>query len=362
MGSETALLVGEGLRVEQGGRTVLAVDRIALHQRELLVVLGPNGAGKSTLLRALAMLERPSAGEVRYRYLAGRAAEKALRSSSAAVLQRPHFWRDTVAYNLGLGLRLRKLPDSEVEERVGRMAEALDIHDLLRRDVNTLSDGEAQRVALGRALVLQPDLLLLDEPMSGLDPRARAELREDLERLCRERSTAILLATRDRSEAFYLADRIAVLLGGRVVQVGSPTDLYQDPADPWIAGATGTRFCLRGIVRERGEGIVVASVGGTLLRARGDAEPGAEVKVAYRPEDLVLAPAQEPSRRLSARNLFYATVTQVRNVEGAVRLRLAGPPDVVATVTPDAAEDLDLAPEARVSVRVKATALRAHRR
>lgn len=356
---ERDLLIGEQLTVSHDGRRALDVERIALREGEILAVLGPNGAGKSTLLRVLAMLQEPSSGRIRYRGLQGASAERTLRRSSAAVFQRPHFWRESVEYNVSLGLRLRRRPAAEVKTRVQKFAHLLGIGDLLERDVGTLSGGQAQRVALARALVLEPEVLFLDEPTANLDSPARSALREDIERLARERAGAALLVTHDLGEALSTADRVAVLREGRILQVGTPTELYENPAGPYVAQLTGAELTLRGTVRETEDGLLRVDLGGTEVWAVGQGSPGEAVKVAYRPEDLILSRAEDPVGRLSTRNLLYATVCELRPHGALVRLRLTGPQEMSAVITRAALEDLGLTQGARVSVRVKATALHA---
>ncbi len=356
----TELLVGERLRHSYDGKTVLDVERVALCAGEVLAVLGPNGAGKSTLLRVLAMLEQPTSGRVLYHGRSGKQAEKKLRRASSAVFQRPYFWSERVAYNLGLGLRFRGVSVPESKARVARICQLLDISHLLNAELHTLSGGQAQRVALARALVVQPEILFLDEPTANLDTAARADLREDLERVARQRAGSVLLITHDRNEAFTLADRIAVMVEGRIVQVGTAAELYENPADPYIARVTGAELSLRGhVLRSEGRALVV-DVEGIQLAAVGDAGEGASVKIAYRPEDLILAKPDLAIAELSTRNLFFGTIRERRDIGGLVRLRLEGPPDMVALVTRSAAEQLELGAGTRVSVRVKATALHAY--
>jgi molybdopterin-binding protein len=354
---DTELLVGERIRHSYGGKTVLDLERIALRPGELLAVLGPNGAGKSTLLRVLAMLEEPTSGRVTFHGRSGKPAEQGLRAKSAAVFQRPHFWRGKVSYNVGLGLSFRRVPVPDAKARVTRICELLKIDHLLNADIDTLSGGEAQRVALARALVLRPEILFLDEPTANLDTAARAGFRQDLERVARQRAGSVLLITHDRNEAFTLADRIAVLVDGRLAQLGTATELYENPVDPYIAKVTGAELSLRGrVLRAEGRTLLV-DVDGTQLSTVGHAGEGAMVKVAYRPEDLILSSPDLAIGEISTRNLFFATVRERRDIGGLVRLRLVGPPEVVAVVTRSAAEELDLHPSARVSVRIKATAL-----
>lgn len=350
------ILAAGALDVRYQGRQVLDVEQLTLQEGELLAVLGPNGAGKSTLMRVMAMLEAPSSGWVRYRNRTGAEAERALRRNAAVVFQRSHLWAGSVAFNVGLGLRLRRAGRDETAARVRGACTAFGIEELLERDVSELSGGEAQRVALARALVLEPELLFLDEPTANLDAEVRGALREDLARLTRSTARGTLLITHDRAEAFYLADRVAVLKNGRLIQIGTPSDLYENPADPYIAEITGAELTLSGRVVGREEDLLVVESGGVRLLTLGSAPDGAGVRLAYRPEDLVLA--DEP-RESSARNRFEAMVTEVRPLGGLVRVRLDGPPEVVAVITRSSAEGLGVKPGSRVTVHVKATALHA---
>ncbi len=354
--ADAELLAADGVWVTYGGRTVLDLQHMGVRRGELLAVLGPNGAGKSTLLRVLAMLERPAAGRIVFRGRAGRAAENALRRHAAVVFQRTHLWAGTVAYNVGLGLGLRGVAASQVVPRVRAACDALGIPHLVDRESSELSGGEVQRVALARALVLEPELLFLDEPTANLDSEVREALRTDLARVARRGRRATLLITHDRAEAFYLADRIAVLEEGRLVQIGTPAELYENPADPYVAAVTGAELALPGRVVGREGALLRVDAAGADLLALGSAEPGSEVRLAYRPEDLVLATGPRES---SARNRFEATVIEMRPQGGLVRVRLEGPPEVVALITRTSADNMELRPGARVTVHVKATALHA---
>ncbi len=358
-GAAEPLLGGVGLRRVYGGKTAIEVDRIELREREMLAVFGPNGAGKSTLLRLLAMLERPDAGEVTFRGGSGRAGERALRAASAVVFQRPHFWSESVEYNVGLGLALRGVPRSKAGARSRAVCEQLAISHLLGAPVSALSGGEAQRVALARALVLDPEVLFLDEPTANLDTDARLDLRHDLERVARERATSVFLITHDRGEAFHLADRVAVIRDGKLIQTGTPKEIYENPVDVYTARVTGAEFTIAGTVTRRHERMVTVDIGGASLVTLGEAVAGTPVKIAYRPEDLILGPPDVPPADLSTRNLIFATVAERRDMGGLVRLRLGGPVELVALVTLDAAEELGVDPGARVAVRAKATALHA---
>lgn len=354
------LLAGDRLRRTFGADTVVDVDRIEVFEGETLALLGPGGSGKSTLLRLLAMLEPPTSGRVTFRGHAGQRGERALRSSSAIVLERPHLWRESAAYNIGLGLRLRRVSPLETDRRVARVCAALQIEHVSAAPVMALSPAEAWRVALAQALVLEPDLLFLDEPASALDTDAAERARRGLAGLARDRSLTLVLATRHRNLAFHLADRVTVLADGKLRQTGSPADLYASPGDPWIAAPTGAELVFAARVTAVHGATLEVEAGGLALSVVGEAAVGAAVHVVYRPEDLLLSPATLAVAEGSARNLFYANVAGRADDRGLVRMRLRGPLEFVALLTRTAADRLALEPDTRVAVRVAATALRAY--
>jgi ABC-type sulfate/molybdate transport systems ATPase subunit len=227
-----------GLHVTDRGREVLAVGSLEVADGETLAVLGPNGAGKSTLLRALAHLEpRAARAEV---LLDGEPVGPAqLRTAVAAVLQRPVLQRASVLDNAAAGLRLRGTPRARARRLARPWLDALGIAHLADRHARTLSGGEAQRVAVARALAVESRVLLLDEPFAGLDATTRADLIADL-RTALDRSTAaVVLVTHDRDEAAALAHRTALLLRGRIRQLGSTADVLDSPADPECARLLG---------------------------------------------------------------------------------------------------------------------------
>ncbi|MBI2321902.1 MAG: ATP-binding cassette domain-containing protein [Chloroflexi bacterium] len=224
------------LRVERAGRAILAVPRLAVEAGEVLAVLGPNGAGKSTLLRCLALLERPTAGAIRFlgRELSWRDAVT-YRRRTATLFQEPLLLDTTVEQNVATGLRLRGVVGKEITRRVGVWLERLGITLLARRAAHTLSSGEARRVSLARALVLDPEVLFLDEPFAALDVPARAAFARELAALLDAQRTTTVLVTHDRAEVQALADRVAVLLAGEIVELGAVERVFAEPRDPRAA-------------------------------------------------------------------------------------------------------------------------------
>jgi ABC-type sulfate/molybdate transport systems ATPase subunit len=226
------------LRVHVGSRQLLHVPQLHVPSGSTLAVLGANGAGKSTLLRALGLLSpHRVTGEI---LLDGAPVTPTVaRAAVAAVLQRPILRRGTVATNAASGLRFRGLSRRAAAARAAPWLIALGVAQLADRDVRTLSGGEAQRVSIARALALEPRVLLLDEPFSGLDATTRADLAADLRAALDGRPTATVLVTHDRHEAAAMADHVAVLVAGDLRRHGPTADVLDDPAYPTIARLLG---------------------------------------------------------------------------------------------------------------------------
>jgi multiple sugar transport system ATP-binding protein len=222
--------------------SVVALDGFDLYVREgeLLVVVGPSGCGKSTLLRCIAGLEAGDAGSI---HIGGRDVTNvrpAARNVSMVFQSYALFPHLTVSENIGFGLVVREEPKREVRSRVDEAARLVGVTELLGRRPYELSGGERQRVALARALVRRPDVYLLDEPLSNLDAGMRVQMRTELRKLHREVGATTVHVTHDQLEALTLADRIAVVNGGRVLQVGTADEVYREPSDRFVAGFLGS--------------------------------------------------------------------------------------------------------------------------
>lgn len=219
-------------------RTVpaLQLDLLTIQEGEVLAIVGPNGAGKSTLLLTLARLLKPERGEILFdgqRALAE--PDTIYRRRIALVMQDPLLFDTSVFDNVASGLRFRSVPKDEIRQRVPLWLERLGVGHLSKRRAGLLSGGEAQRVSLARALVLEPELLLLDEPFSALDPPTRFGILDDLGPLLRETSTTTVFVTHDLQEAAQLSGRMAVVIGNRLRQVGQAEMLFKSPTDDEVA-------------------------------------------------------------------------------------------------------------------------------
>ncbi|MCL6451563.1 MAG: ATP-binding cassette domain-containing protein [Acetobacteraceae bacterium] len=212
------VIQARGLRLALDGRTIVDVPELEVRQGEVLGIMGPNGAGKSTLLRLLALLQRPTAGEVRIdgRRPRTRAEVLAARRLMAMVFQEPLLLSGTVYFNVALGLRLRGLPEAAVRSRAPDWIERLGLGPLARRNVRTLSAGEAQRAALARAFALQPRVLFLDEPFAALDSPTRAALAGELQAILAATGTTAVFVGHDPVEVRRVSHRVVEMEGGRL--------------------------------------------------------------------------------------------------------------------------------------------------
>ncbi|MEM0345132.1 MAG: ABC transporter ATP-binding protein [Thermofilaceae archaeon] len=270
---------------------VLAVDNVTLtvESEEFFVLLGPSGCGKTTTLRIVAGLETPDAGRVLFDGV-DVTQVPARKRGVAMVFQSYAVWPHMKVFeNIAMPLRIRKLPESEIAERVKRVAEILQIDHLLDRYPFQLSGGERQRVAVARALAVEPKVLLMDEPLSNLDALLRVTARAELKRLQKKLRITTLYVTHDQVEAMVLADRIAVMNKGRLVQVGTPDEIYREPVHRFVAhfiGSPPINF-FDGVVQE-------ACIDAGFARIPVNNVPeeyvGKQVIVGVRPEDLSLQP------------------------------------------------------------------------
>ncbi len=232
----TALVEIRDLLVRRGEHPALQLEHLAIENGEVLAVVGPNGAGKSTLLLTLARLLKPERGEIRFNgQQASAESDTAYRRRIALVMQDPLLFDASVFDNVAAGLRFRGISKAEIRHKVPLWLERLGVRHLAKRRAGQLSGGEAQRVSLARALVLEPQLLLLDEPFSALDPPTRSRLLEDLGALLKETATTTVFVTHDLPEASQLAGRVAVIIGNRLRQVGDPEAVFASPADEEVA-------------------------------------------------------------------------------------------------------------------------------
>ena len=312
------------------GAKAAAVDDLSLDvaSGELLALIGASGSGKTTTLRMVAGYERPDAGRI---LLEGRdiTALPPERRSFGMVFQHyalfPHL---SVGDNVAFGLEARGVNRRERRVRTERALENVGLGDAADRQVQSLSGGEQQRVAVARALIIEPPVLLLDEPLSNLDPTLRTAMREELRRTLRGRGVTVLFVTHDQEDAFAVADRVALLRHGRLLQVGRPEDLYDRPASREVAEFIGRSVL---VPAEFDGSTATMTLGGVAQRVAATASPAVrdsrEVLAVLRPDGLVLVPPGSPdswpgvvtSRRFAGASLAFRV-----KVESDVELEVHG--------------------------------------
>ncbi|MCR6637271.1 ABC transporter ATP-binding protein [Devosia sp.] len=281
---------------------------------EFVVFVGPSGCGKSTLLRMIAGLEEVTDGEIS---IGGRdvtdldPSQRGIAMVFQSYALYPHM---SVRDNLGFGLKMANTPKAEVETRVAAAAKILKIEPLLERRPGQLSGGQRQRVAIGRAIVRKPDVFLFDEPLSNLDAELRVSMRIEIARLHKELGNTMIYVTHDQTEAMTLADRIVVLRDGKIEQVGTPREVYENPNNIFVAGFIGSPKMnfIEGVVVDGG----VAFSGRTIGLGYTPAEPGTAVTIGIRPEHIEVGDGGEAtfsvgvdfSEYLGGTQYLYATL------------------------------------------------------
>lgn len=325
-------LVIENLHVWYGDTHAVNDVSLRVEDGELCVFLGPSGCGKTSTLRSVAGLVRPQSGRI---LIDGQLVndlypgERDIAMVFQSYALYPHM---TVREHWAFPLKALRVPKGEMDQRIEEMANLLQMHDLLDRYPRSLSAGQAQRVAIGRALIRKPRLWLLDEPLNSLDARLQVETRAVLKRIQRETGITTIYVTHNQEEAQSLADKIIIMNDGRIQQVGSPQEVYDEPVNLFVAGFVGTppMNFLRCTVRREAERAFLISGDLRLalrpdLAARLQAEDGQEVILGVRPEDVQVLPicSEEPNGRLHAR----VFVLEPQGNEVIVSLHL--PPDVL---------------------------------
>lgn len=308
-------LVNVGKRYDTGS-LVLHDLSLEIQDHELLVLLGPSGCGKTTTLNLLAGLEAPTQGDIYFgdwRVNNAPPEERDVSMIFQSIALYPHM---NARNNIEFALVRKRMDRKLIDERVGAISRMLGIEKLLNRRIHQLSGGQRQRVAIAKALVRRPRLFLLDEPFSALDADMRRQLRAELVRLHRELDTTIVFVTHDQEEAMSVADRIAVFRDGRLIQLGTPLDIYFHPTDLWIARFVGSQpINVLELTSDMGADITALGVNGSLspppwVIKRYREQQGRSVLLAVRPESVKLSADQDKTAlagTVAARQILGAT-------------------------------------------------------
>ncbi|MCB8821403.1 ABC transporter ATP-binding protein [Microvirga rosea] len=294
------------LEVSYGSQQVLHGVSLSVAPGEFIAILGSSGCGKTTLLRTIAGFQKAAGGAIRLfgRDVVNVPPEK---RGMAMMFQSYALWPHmTVLGNVGYGLKLRGVPKSEIHKRVASILKMLNLSGLENRKVTNLSGGQRQRVALGRALAIEPEILLLDEPLSNLDAKVRIQLRSEIKSLQARLGFTAIHVTHDREEAMTMADRIVVMDAGHIVQVGPPKDVYDRPNSPFVASFMGAENTIDLEVHSSGQDVEIRTRDGLSTPFVGQIPMGS--LTAYFRDDA--ASLHDPDARVAGSIILPGTITQ----------------------------------------------------
>lgn len=351
-----ALIETTNLGQRYEGQYILKNINLSINQNEVFALIGPTGSGKTTLIRLLDLLELPTSGKIcfdgadvtRFKRLRLEA-----RRRMSLVLQKPVVFNMSVFDNVACGMRWRHENKESIRQRVDSVLELVGMADYKNRNARTLSGGETQRLAIARALAVKPEVLFLDEPTANLDPISTSKIEEILAHVIREQKTTVVMATHDMSQGQRLAGRIGVLMQGKILQIGSPADIFSLPESKELAEFVGNNI-LSGVIIDRDNNLVTIDVNGSFIQAISNYGIGEKVHALIRPEDVTLALHKEAS---SARNTFKGRITKIFLLGPLVRVEVTCGFPLLSVVTKRSAEDLNLTVGETVYATFKATAI-----
>lgn len=350
----------ERLTKKFGATETLHEITLEIRKGEIFTFIGPSGSGKTTLIRLIDLLDIPTSGSIIFDGQDTDTTETgrlAIRRRIGMVFQKPAVLNTTVAKNVAFGLKFRGMDKNLIPEKVRSALDLVGLNGFEERQAVTLSGGEMQRVALARAMVTKPDVLLLDEPTANLDP-VSSDLIEDLIlHIKREFGTTILMSTHDMIQGQRLADRIGVIMNGRMVQVGSSAEIFYQPKGKEIARFVGIDAITGGQVIENQGGHALIRVGETCFEALTDLKVGQKAALYIRPEEVTLTPADASRGKSSVRNQFAGRITKMVPSGPFVRVSVDCGFVLTALITRRSCSELELAVGTLVVAGVKATAI-----
>ncbi len=352
------------LEKRYGSEFKLSVDNLFTGKGRILTIIGPNGSGKSTLIRLIDLLEKPDSGKIYFNnseITASGINPTDIRKKMSVVFQEPLLFNSSVYNNIIMGLKIRKIRLSEAKDRFDYYINKLKIVDLLKRSTRNLSGGEKQRVALARALVLDPELLLLDEPLANIDQSSRENLRSDLFKVLKNYGKSVVYVTHDRNEAMILADDIAVMDKGRVLQFAGKEEVFRKPKNESVAKFVGVETLVNGIVLNSEGNVCRVGInnkkGSIEIYVVGRAKKDMKVTLAIRPEDVILYHGKVPPQESSAMNMFTGRITAIKDIGIFKKVEIDCGFPLNSFVTQDSVTRLKLARGTNINAAVKASSI-----
>jgi tungstate transport system ATP-binding protein len=355
-----SIIEAKDLSVTYGGQKVLDVPAIQVFPHEVLGIIGPNGSGKTTLLLCLTRLIKPQTGIVSFRGIPVVDGKSVLEThrKTAVVFQEPLLLNTSVKENIVAGLKLRKVKPAEIKARVNKWLTRFGISGLGKRQARTLSSGEQKRTSLARAFALQPEVLFLDEPFTALDGPTRQALLEDFKSVLGETKMTTVIVTHDRNEALALTDRVVVIMKGKIVQIGSPAEVFSSPANEEIANFVEAGNILHGIVRSQDEGLCSVQMGSHYFEACTDLLPGSDVILLLPYDDITIMMTPQGAAVTSARNRFPGKIVKLFPAGSQMKVTIDCGFPLTALITKKSAEEMALKEGVQVVAMVKAVSIR----
>ncbi|MFC2013875.1 ABC transporter ATP-binding protein, partial [Chloroflexota bacterium] len=308
------LLKATELAKEYEGHPVLREITVAIGKGEAFALIGPTGSGKTTLIRMLDLLEAPTSGRIHFDGVDvtyDKRSQLEARRRMSYVQQKPVVFTMNVYDSVACGLKWRHEKINLIKRKVDDALELVGMSDYRTRNAKTLSGGETQQVAIARALVTEPEILFLDEPTANLDPISTSKVEQVIYDVIREEKVAIVMATHDMVQGQQLATRIGVFLEGRLMQVGSPSEIFSSPESQKVAEFVGIENMLPGTIIGHQDNLLMIDVRGSHIQAVSDHVLGDDVYVLIRPEDITFSLSKNVT---SARNILHGTITRLTPV------------------------------------------------
>ena len=355
------------LRIENLGQTyndvvILTDINLSLERGEVFVLIGPTGSGKTTLMKLLDLLEKPSSGHIYFDEVDVTAAESdrlATRRRMSLVQQKPIVFSMNVYDNVVAGLKWRGIAKDSVKEKVEYTLDLVGMADYAGRDAKTLSGGETQRIALARALVVEPELLLLDEPTANLDPNSVSKIEEVIEHVIKEHEISVFMTTHDMVQGQRLSHKVGVLIDGRMLQMGKPNEIFNAPQSKEVAEFVGIDNILAGTIESKDGELADVKVTGGAISAISHYEVDESVYALIRPEDITLSLARDAG---SARNVFGGVINKITTLGSLVHIEVDCDFPLFVVLTARSAIDMGLVVGTQVFVSFKATAIKVIKR
>jgi len=346
----------KNLKKISGKDTILDIDEMTVKKGEIFTIIGPNGAGKSTLLRITGLLESFNQGEIQiFGHMIGSKTDLYLRRKISFIFQSTVMYRMTVFENIAIGLNFRQKDRKTIKDKVNMWMEKLGISHLSSRKAAKISGGETARVSIARALVTEPELLLMDEPFSELDPLTRGNLIYEFKSLLSGITT--IFVTHVRDEALILGDRLAFMEKGRILQQGTPYEVFNHPVSEHVADFVGVETILEGSIDEIKDNLVTIKLPwGESIKATGNMKKGEKVKIFIRPENVIIA-HEETDFKSSLRNWYRGKITNLTDTGFYYRVELDCKFPLISYVTKQSVEEMNLKKEKIVKACFKATSV-----